>query len=206
MGSDAGSQITGIVSGLDEGGGAARAAELLPHVYPELRRLAARFLRHERPGHTLQPTALVHEAYLKLVDQTRVSWRGRSHFFAVGARAMRRLLINHARDHQRQKRGGGFRPVTLAEGSVSGGKGLGVEELLSLEQALAQLAQLDERQARVVELRFFGGLTTSEIAEVLGVSRRTVEGDWAHARAWLKRELSQLKEVKTQVRCRGGDP
>jgi RNA polymerase sigma factor (TIGR02999 family) len=164
-------------------------------VYDELRRLAARYLAGERPGHTLQPTALVHEAYIKLVDLTRVDWQGRTHFFAVGARVMRNLLIDHARGRGRAKRGGNLQRVTLV-GNVQpfGGADLDLDRLLVVDEALQRLAELDERQARVVELRFFGGLTVPEVSHFLGVSQRTVEGDWTHARAWLLRELSRQNE------------
>lgn len=186
-------RITTEVEGIGRGGrDPARAAEvLLPLVYDEMRRLAAGYLARERKEHTLQPTALVHEAYLRLVDQARVDWRGRTHFFAVGAQVMRRLLIDHARARLRDKRGGGRQPVTLSgiEG-VSPGHRFAVEDLLALHDALDRLASLDPRQARVVELRFFAGLRMDEIAEIVGVSKRSVEGDWAHARAWLQAELS----------------
>jgi RNA polymerase sigma factor (TIGR02999 family) len=187
-------RVTEIVAGLSGTGEAGEATpeELLPLVYDELRLLAKRYLSRERPGHTLQATALVHEAYLRLVDQTRVDWQGRTHFFAVGARVMRNLLIDHARARGRVKRGGDLRRVTLAEGLTPSARGdFDPEQLLALEESLERLARLDERQARVVELRFFGGLTVPEVAHLLGVSRRTVEGDWTHARAWLKRELAR---------------
>jgi RNA polymerase sigma-70 factor (ECF subfamily) len=191
---DTSSRVTDIVAGLSAGGGGDKpsAEELLPIVYDELRRLAARYLSGERPGHTLQPTALVHEAYIKLVDMTRVDWQGRTHFFAVGARVMRNLLIDHARGRGRAKRGGKLQRVTLA-GNVQpfGGAELDLDRLLVVDEALQRLAELDERQARVVELRFFGGLTVPEVSQLLGVSQRTVEGDWTHARAWLLRELSR---------------
>jgi len=164
--------------------------DLLPLVYEELRRLAGRFLARERPDHTLQPTALVHEAYLKLAGQDRVNWAGRTHFLAVGARMMRRLLIDHARSRGRHKRGGDVQKVTLLEGVVAGGGNeLGLDELLTLDAALEELAAVNERQARIVEQRFFGGLTVEEVAEQLGLSKRTVENDWAAARAWLARRL-----------------
>jgi RNA polymerase sigma factor (TIGR02999 family) len=192
MTADARTRVTEIVSGLGEEGGEKRVAEeLLPLVYDELRRLAGRYLRREKPGHTLQATALVHEAYLELVDASRVSWQGRTHFFAVGARVMRRLLIDHARGRGRQRRGGGARRVSLHEALVPAGEDLDREQLLDLDAALEKLAGLDERQARVVELRAFGGLTNAEIAALLGVSERTVERDWRFARAWLRRELLQ---------------
>ena len=166
------------------------AAELMVVVYDQLRKLARGMLRHERSGHTLQPTALVHEVYLKMVDQNRVEWQGKTHFFAVGAQMMRRLLVDHARQHGRQKRGGEWQRVTLS------GVSLGLldhplepEEMLSLDDALTRLAAIDSRQAQVVEMKFFAGLSVDEIAAVLGVSKRTVEGEWAHSRAWLRREL-----------------
>jgi len=183
-------RATQIVTAPSRGSGAA-ADELCSLVYDELRRQAEILLRRERPGHTLQATALVHEAYLKLVDGSRVDWQGRTHFLAAGAQAMRRLLIDHARGRGRFKRGGGWHQVTLAESWVpAAGSGLDAEELLSLDAALDKLAALDARQARIVELRFYGGLTADEIAHVVGVSKRTVQGDWTHARAWLQRELA----------------
>ena len=186
-------RVTEIVAGLsaDDVAPPASAEELMPLVYQDLRRLAERYMSRERPGHTLQPTALVHEVYLKLVDQTRVSWKGKSHFFAVGAQAMRRLLIDHARGRRREKRGGARQRVTLAESLFPSTESeLDFEDLLNLDSALDKLAAVEERAARVVELRFFGGMTVPEVAHVLGVSTRTVEGDWTYARAWLRRELS----------------
>ncbi len=169
--------------------GASQGESLFNLVYEELRSLAGRYLRSERPDHTLQPTALVHEAYLKMVDQTRVDWQGRTHFFAVGAQAMRRILVDHARSRARQKRGGNLHRITLDE-AVSP---FGVCDLdvLALQEALERMSQLDPRQARVVELRFLAGLTVAEVAEVMGLSKRTVEGEWTHAKAWLKRELTR---------------
>jgi RNA polymerase sigma factor (TIGR02999 family) len=165
-----------------------RAADkLLPLVYDEFRALARHYLAQERANHTLQPTALVHEAYMKLVDQTRVDWQGRSHFFAVAAQAMRRILVDHARSRQRDKRGGGRARVVLDEEvALSPQKD---EDVLALDEALQRLAKLDPRQAKVVELRFFGGMNVEEVAQALGVSKRTVEGDWTFARAWLSKEL-----------------
>jgi len=193
MSDDPRSRATAIVSSLaGRTASPGTAEELMPLVYDQLRRLAARLLAGERRDHTLQPTALVNEAYLRLIDQSRVDWRGRTHFFAIGARMMRRLLIDHARRHGSAKRGEGWRRVTLAEPIAGAGRcDLDQCELLDLHGALERLAACDAREARIVELRFFGGLTTSEIAEVLGVSNRTVEGDWMHARAWLRRELSR---------------
>ncbi len=165
--------------------------ELMPLVYDELRRLARGFLARERVDHTLQPTALVHEAYVRLAEQNRVEWAGRTHFLAVGAKMMRRLLIDHARAHGRLKRGGAAQKVTLIEG-LAGDRGndLGLEELLSLDAALVELEKVNARQALIVEQRFFGGLTVAEVAEGLGLSKRTVEGEWATARAWLRRRLA----------------
>jgi RNA polymerase sigma factor (TIGR02999 family) len=178
----------------------ASAEELLPLVYEELRHRAALYMKGERVGHTLQPTALVHEAYMKLVDQTRVNWRGRTHFFAVAANAMRRLLIDHARGRARVKRGGGWQRVTLGESLPSSNKpDVDLEQVLSLSDALDELARVDEREAKVVELRFFAGLTMDEVARFLGVSKRTVEDDWTHARAWLARELSRRQNGHPKV-------
>lgn len=194
MTSDRRRQVTEILETLEEAGEAGRAAELLPAVYEELRHLARGYLKRERSDHTLEPTALVHEAYLRLVDQDRLSWRGKTHFLAVGAQMMRRLLVDHARRRGRVKRGGDWRQVTLDHAVTPLlGRSLGPEELLALEEALTKLAALDPRQARIVELRFFAGLEVAEVAEVLGVSKRTVEGHWTHARAWLRRELSERR-------------
>ena len=193
MASDAKTQVTAIVAELseEEAMASTSAEQLLPLIYDELHRLAVHYMRRERPGHTLQPTALVNEAYLRLVDQTRVHWRGRNHFLAVGAQAMKRLLIDHARARASHKRGGHWQRVTLVEAVLPGGScDLDPDQLLNLHSALQKLAQLDDRQARIVELRFFGGLTVPEVADVLGISRRTVEDHWAHARAWLRREMS----------------
>ena len=176
----------------DPGGGpsdeAAAAEALLPEVYDELRALAGAFLRGEDPGHTLQPTALVHEAFLRIGARTGVVWRNPGHLRAVGARAMRRILVDHARAKQAAKRGGGARPVTLVS-AVLGGEDEG-PDVLALEVALERLAERSERQARIVELRFFGGLTIPEAAGVLDDSETTVEDEWRFARAWLNRELS----------------
>ena len=175
----------------DEGSGASHSADdLFPHVYDEMRRMAGKFMSREYPGHTLQPTALVHEVYLKLVDQTRATWKGRTHFLAVGARVMRRLLINHARDRAAVKRGRSWERVALTAALTGSGRELyDVDQLLSLNRAVDRLAVLDERQAAVVTMRFFGGLTIEQIAHVLDVSPRTVNNDWLHARVWLFREL-----------------
>jgi len=194
MSEDSRQRVTALLTGLEHDPAAIdrrAAVELLPLVYDELRDLARRFLARERRDHTLQPTALVHEAYLRLVDQERVAWRGRTHFLAVGAQAMRRLLVDHARGRKRIKRGGHWRRVTLDDrAELLAGRAVGPADILALEAALEKLADLDPTQVRVVELRFFGGLKVGEVAEILGVSKRTVEGHWTHARAWLRRELS----------------
>jgi RNA polymerase sigma-70 factor, ECF subfamily len=170
-------------------GEASAVNQLLPLVYDELRALAETYLKRERPDHTLQATALVHEAYVRLIKQEDVQWQNRAHFFAVAAQAIRRILVDHARGHEREKRGGGRERVCLNEDvATAPGRGL---DLLALDEALEKLAQLDPRQARIVELRFFGGLSLKEVAEFLGVSPRTVDGDWAMARAWLRRELQE---------------
>jgi RNA polymerase sigma factor (TIGR02999 family) len=158
----------------------------MPLVYRELRRRAASYLRAERPDHTLQPTALVHEAYLRLVDQRSVSWANRSHFFGIAAQLMRRILVDHARRRQAAKRAAVYR-VTATAGDLPSGEH--APELLALDGALADLEKLDPRQARIVELRFFAGLTVEETAEVTGVSPATVNREWRTARAWLRREI-----------------
>jgi len=187
------SRRSSVTTALAEWGrGDAGAAErLLELIYPELHRIAERQMRRERAGHTLQPTALVHEAYLKLVDQSHVDWRNRAHFLGVAAQAMRRLLVDHARERDRDKRGGG---ATLLElDSAAGEAGLAVPgrsvDLLALDQALERLAALDPAQARLVELRFFGGLSVEEAASTLGVSTATAGRDFRSARAFLAREL-----------------
>ncbi len=159
--------------------------KLTPIVYGELRRLARYYMRGERSGHVLQTTALVHEAYLKLVGLD-LGWRGRVHFFAVAARLMRRVLVDYARERDAAKRGGGERALTLDEARLSGGPS---PDVVALDEALDSLARIDERKSRVVELRFFGGLTIEETAGLLGVSHATVERDMKMAKAWLSREL-----------------
>jgi RNA polymerase sigma-70 factor (ECF subfamily) len=162
-------------------------SQLLTIVYDELRRLAARYLRRERPDHTLQATALVHEAYLKLAGR-EASWQNRAHFFGVAAQVMRHILVDHARVHRAEKRGSGNGKVSLDDVVlVSSAKS---REILDLDEALTRLAQVDPRQARVVELRFFAGMSVEETAEVLGFTTRTVNRDWRMAQAWLQRELS----------------
>lgn len=163
--------------------------ELLTEVYADLQRLAAGYLRRQAPGQTLEPAALVHEAYLRLVDGNTIDWQGRTHFFAVGALAMRNVLIDNLRRKGRVKRGGDRLRVTFAEELRWPEAEVDEERLLAVHEALEKLRTLDERQARIVELRFFAGMTSQEVAEALGVSLRTVEGQWAHARAWLLCEL-----------------
>jgi len=160
---------------------------LFPLVYRKLRKIAARRLAGARRDHTLAPTAVVHEAYLKLVDQQDVPWQSRAHFFAIAARAMRQILIDHARRKQAVKRGGDLHATTLTQKPL--GFELPVDELLALDEALERLEELEPRLRRVVELRFFGGLQEKEVAEVLAVTTRTVQRDWAKARAWLYKEL-----------------
>lgn len=162
---------------------------LMPLVYSGLHQIAERQMRGERAGHTLNSTALVHEAYLKLVDQNKVNWQNRSHFFAIASQAMRRILINYADSKKAQKRGGSGILATLDESEILGETR--AEELLLLDELLKELATMNERQSKIVEYRFFGGLTHEEIAEVLGVSVPTVRLDWRFAKAWLSRELKQ---------------
>jgi RNA polymerase sigma factor (TIGR02999 family) len=162
--------------------------ELLPIVYDELRRQAARYLRRERVGHTLQTTALIHEAYIRLVDQRNVRWQNRAHFFGIASQLMRRILVDHARTKKRVKRGGSDVRVSLAEAMVATqAKDL---DVLALDEALDKLATIDNQQARIVELRFFSGLTVEETSEVLSISPATVKRDWSMAKAWLHREIS----------------
>jgi RNA polymerase sigma factor (TIGR02999 family) len=168
------------------GGAPPARDELIAHVYDELRRLAAAYLRRERADHTLQPTALVHEAYMRLAAQRGVDWRNREHFVGVAAEMMRRVLVDHARGHRRAKRGGGLRlPLTEADGFAEGE----ADELVALDEALRRLARRHPQKSRIVELRFFGGLSIEETARVLSVSDSTVERDWKFARAWLAREV-----------------
>lgn len=180
-------EITQLLVAWREGNQAA-LDELYPLVYDELHRLARRYMSRERKGHTLQTTALINEAYVRLVDQRNVQWANRSHFFAISAQIMRRILIDHARRHSYAKRGGGARQVsldetaTMAQGDFS--------EFLRLDEALKSLAQMDPRRSQVVELRYFGGLNNEEIAGVLNISENTVIRDWNMARAWLYRQLS----------------
>ena len=183
--------VTALLRAWSAGDASARD-RLVPLVYGELRRRAAAHLRRERPGHTLQPTALVHEAYLRLIDQDRAVWEDRAQFFRVASQMMRRILIDRARAHLMQKRSGRWARVTLGEAVAlaSGGE----VDLLDLDRALERLAAFDPRMSEIAELRFFGGLTVAETSTLLGVSRATVERDWEAARAWLFNELSGRTE------------
>jgi RNA polymerase sigma factor (TIGR02999 family) len=162
---------------------------LMPIVYAELHRQAANYLRRERIGHTLQATALINEAYLKLIDQREVNWKNRAHFFGIAAQAMRRILVDHAKARHRNKRGGNQEdlPLEAAEFAVSGEGGV---DLIALDEALTRLALFDERQSKIVELRFFSGMSVEETAEAIGVSTATVKNEWRTAKAWLFQELN----------------
>jgi RNA polymerase sigma factor (TIGR02999 family) len=186
---DAPPDVTGLLLAWRDGDASA-GERLLPAIYDELRRQAARAMRREDGAHTLQATALVHEAYLRLVDQRRVEWRSRAHFFGVAAQMMRRVLVDHARTRLAAKRGGALQRVTLGDVGA-GAEDAGSDELdvLALHDALERLAAFDPDQARLVELRYFGGLGIEDTAEALGVSPATVKREWAVARAWLRREL-----------------
>lgn len=185
---DGDADITGLLLAW-RAGDANALARLFPLVYDELRRIARRQLKREQPGHTLDTTALVHESYLKLMDQARVTWADRSHFLAIAAQAMHRILLDYARHYRALKRGNGGERVPLDDAMLV------VEEradtLLALDEALGQLAQLDERLSRVVECRFFGGMTEEETAQALGVTSRTVRRDWTKAKGWLCRALDE---------------
>lgn len=192
MGEELQHEVTQILH--EWSGGASDApARLMPLVYNELRRQARGYLSRERGEHTLQPTALVHEAYLRLVDQTRVDWKNRAHFYGTAANMMRRVLIDHARGHVADKRGGGAIRLSIDDLQIP------VEEraasFLALDEALEKLAKFDDRKAKVVEMRFFAGLTDAEIAEVLAVTERTVQRDWRSARLWLFGELSGERDA-----------
>jgi RNA polymerase sigma factor (TIGR02999 family) len=163
-------------------------SSLVPLVYEELRRIAQRQLRSERSGHTLTTSALVHEAYLKLSAQTRAEWNDHAHFLAIAAQAMRRILVDYARQHQAAKRGGDRQRVTLESGMIGSAEDR-AESLIALDEALSRLAALDARQSRVVECRFFAGMTEDETARVLGITARTVRRDWVKAKAWLYEEI-----------------
>lgn len=171
-----------------ENGDQAAHEKLMPLVYSELRRLASNYLRRERAGHTLQPTALVNEAYLKLIDQRNAKWQNRAHFFGISAQLMRRILVDHARQHQAVKRGGSEQQRVSITSVEKFAKEPEVD-LLALNEALDELTRMDPQQSQIVELKFFGGLSIEEIAEVLGIGHATVERDWKMARAWLRRQL-----------------
>jgi len=183
------SEITGLLVDWSDGDQTA-LEKLLPLVERELHRLAHSYMRRESPDHTLQTTALVNEAYLKLIDQKKTRWQNRAHFFGIAAQIMRRILLNYARDQHRKKRGGGAIQVSLSEASMVSLKQ--TRELIALDDALVRLADLDERKSRVVELRYFGGLNVEETAEVLKVSPITVMRDWKFAKAWLSREIENV--------------
>ena len=179
--------VTEMLAEWSDSGDRQALDQLIPVVYDELRRQASRYLQRERHGHTLQTTALVHEAYVRLIDQAGVRWQNRAHFFAIAAEMMRRILVDHARRRGAAKRGGDALKLTLNEDlNASGERDL---DLISVDEALTKLAALDQQQARVVELRFFGGLNVEETAEVLGISARTVKRDWQVAKSWIRREL-----------------
>ncbi|HTY41402.1 MAG TPA: sigma-70 family RNA polymerase sigma factor [Thermoanaerobaculia bacterium] len=182
-------EVTRLLIAWNEGDGAA-VERLMPLVYGELRRIAERQFRRERAGHTLQPTAVVHEAYFRLVDQTRVTWKNRGHFFAIAAQAMRRILIDHARAREAEKRGGGDASVSLDVG-IASPEPVDDIDLLALDEALVRLKSLDDAQARIVELRFFGGLSIEETAEAMETSPSSVKREFRSARAWLFRELGR---------------
>lgn len=169
-------------------GDQAALEELIPLVYDELRRLAGRYMRRESRDHTLQTSALVNEAYLRLIDQRSVQWQNRAHFFGVAAQLMRRILVDHARSRSRAKRGGGAQVVSLVEQAAMSQE---VAEVIALDMALNNLAELDPRKGQIVEMKFFGGLTNEEVAEVLKVTTRTVEREWRKAKAWLHRAMTR---------------
>ena len=178
-------QLLGDWSGGDEGA----LEKLIPLVQPELHRLAHHYMSRERAGHTLQTTAILNEAYLQLVDNSKPVWQGRTHFIAAAAQLMRHIMVDHARKHQSLKRGGGALKVTLDEAALV--TETRSQELLDLDEALERLAAQDARKSQIVELRYFGGLTVEETAEFLKLSQRTVEREWTAAKAWLYRELSE---------------
>jgi RNA polymerase sigma-70 factor, ECF subfamily len=182
-------EITQLLLNWEDGDQAA-LDKLMPLVYAELHRLAHHYMSRERLGHTIQTTALVNEVYLKLVDQRRVHWQNRAHFFAISAQLMRRILVDHARSHAYAKRGGGARKVSLED--VADLSRIRAAEIVALDEVLAVLADIDPRQSRVVELRFFGGLTIKETAEVLGLSSATIKSEWRIAKAWLYHQLSNM--------------
>ncbi|HEU5238220.1 MAG TPA: sigma-70 family RNA polymerase sigma factor [Pyrinomonadaceae bacterium] len=187
MDSPASHDVTQLLVAWSDGDQAARD-RLMSVVYEELHRLARRYMRRESPDHTLQTSALVNEAFLRLVDQRNVHWQNRSHFFAIAAQMMRRILVDYARGRNYAKRGGGERALSLDEGLIVSDERSA--EVVAVHEALEELAKFDARKSQIVELRFFGGLTIDETAEVLGVSPGTVMSDWTVAKAWLRREIS----------------
>ncbi|MFO0829353.1 MAG: ECF-type sigma factor [Phycisphaerales bacterium] len=189
---DSANDATAILEALNRGDSSA-ANRLLPLVYDELRSLASQWMRRERVDHTLQPTALVHEAYIRLIDQSKTDWTSRAHFMAVAAKTIRNVLVDHARRAKADKRGGARHRTTLHD-ELKAQAGRNDVDLLALEEALEKLQALHPRQAKVVELRFFGGLSLEETAHVLDVARSTVADDWMIARAWLSRELAATDE------------
>jgi RNA polymerase sigma-70 factor, ECF subfamily len=193
------SDLPALLSGASSGDQDALSA-LFSIVYDELRQVAAAALRRERPEHTLQPTALVHETFLRLADDSAVWWENRSHFLAIASKVMRRILVEHARGRNARKRGSGEVKRSLDDIDVPMPVVPVDLDLVTLDEALARLATIDPRQARIVELRFFGGLTVEETATVIGSSPRTVKRDWQVARAWLRREMSRLETKPTQPR------
>jgi RNA polymerase sigma-70 factor (ECF subfamily) len=188
MGEGSSAEVTRLLQAWSDGDAAA-LEQLIPLVYAELRRLAARYMRREHPRHTLDTSALINEAYLRLVDARGVQWQNRAHFFAVSAQVMRRILVDFARTRQNIKRGGGARPLSLDDAIIAAPER--GADLLALDEALDRLAAISPRQSRVVELRYFGGLTEEEVAAALDVSQRTVRNDWSLARGWLYRELTR---------------
>lgn len=190
MDSPAPHDVTQLLVAWTNGDQAARD-QLMSVVYEELHRLARRYMRRESPGHTLQTSALVNEAFLRLVDQRNVHWQGRAHFFGIAAQMMRRILVDYARNRGSYKRGGGERALSLDEGLIVPEQRSA--EVVAVHEALEQLAKFDARKSQIVELRFFGGLTIEETAEVLGVSPGTVMSNWTVAKAWLRREISPAR-------------
>jgi len=179
-------QITQLLADWSDGDKSA-LDRLTPLIYEELRRLAHHYMRRERPGHTLQTTALVNEAYVRLINRKNIDWQNRDHFFAIAAQLMRTILVDHARRHGYSKRGGGARRISLNEAAVVSQDR--TAEVVELDEALTRLAVFDPQQSRIVELRFFGGLTIKQTADVLGLSPATIKREWSTARAWLFREL-----------------
>jgi RNA polymerase sigma factor (TIGR02999 family) len=180
-------EVTQLLQAL-RGGDRSAEGKLLDAVYRELHQMAARYMRRERADHTLQPTALIHEAYFRLIDQREKDWQNRAHFYGVAAQVMRRILVDYARTHRTAKRGGAHQKVSLDDAILLSPEQS--DEIVALDEALSRLARLDPRQTRVVELRFFGGLSEEETAQLLGVSSRTIKRDWSMAKAWLYGELN----------------